>query len=77
MQVRVKFSGWPWQTIEPFWANEIDKTTGTKYGWNPLNIKGMGRFGGGWAIKFGIIVSSSFKDIVIELIIGSIRITFK
>lgn len=75
--MKIKATGWPWQTIEPFWANDADKTTGKKYGWNPFSVKGMGRFGGGWAFKFGITVSASLRDWVIDLGIGSIRITFK
>lgn len=71
---KITATGWPWQTIKPFWANELDKTTGQKYGWNPFSVKGMGRFGGGWAFKFGITVSSSFRDFVIDLGIGSIRV---
>lgn len=71
---KITARGWPWQTIEPFWANELDKTTGQKYGWNPFSVKGMGRFGGGWAFKFGVTVSSSFRDFVIDLGIGSIRV---
>lgn len=74
MMLKITASGWPWQTIKPFWANDVDKTTGQKYGWNPFSVKGMGRFGGGWAFKFGITVSSSFRDFVIDLGIGSIRV---
>ena len=73
--MKVKFSGWPWQRVDSHWASDLDKTTGEKYGWNPFSIKGMGRFGGGWAFKFGITASRSLRDVVIDLGIGSIRIT--
>lgn len=62
--------------MTPFWANILDKTTGTKFGWNPLNVKGIGRFGGGWAIKIGLCVSSSGKDWIFDIGLGSIRVTF-
>lgn len=71
---KVTASGWPWQHVGGHWASNLDKTTGEKYGWNPFKVKGMGRFGGGWAFKFGMTVSSSLRDIVIDLGIGSIRV---
>jgi hypothetical protein len=73
--MKVKFSGWPWQRVNPHWASNSDKTAGQKWGWNPFRVKGMGRFGGGWAFKLGITVSSSLRDFVIDLGIGSIRVT--
>ena len=75
--MKLKFSarGFPWQHTGNHWSNQLDKTVHEKYGWNPVIVKGMGRFGGGWAIKCGITISKDFKDFIIELIIGSIRIT--
>lgn len=73
--MKVKFRGWPWQHVSTHLASNLDKTTGEKYGWNPFKVKGMGRFGGGWAFKFGLTVSSDMRDVVIELGIGSIRVT--
>jgi hypothetical protein len=75
--MKIKARGWPWQTVDGHWASNVDKTTGQKYGWNPFSVKGMGRFGGGWAFKFGITGSSSLRDWVIDLGFGSIRITFE
>ena len=72
--MKVTFKGWPWQTVPVFWASELDRTTGEKWGWNPLKVKGMGRFGGGWAFSLGIAVSKTGRDIVLELGLGSIRI---
>jgi len=72
--MKITFRGWPWQRVNGFWANEVDKTIGQKWGWNPFSVKGLGRFGGGWAFKFGITMSASFRDIVLDLGIGSIRI---
>lgn len=69
--------GWPWQTVGGHWAANADKTAGQKYGWNPFNVKGMGRFGGGWAFKFGITISRSLRDWVFDLGLGSIRITYR
>lgn len=73
--MKVKFSGWPWQYVDSHWSSDLDQTTGEKWGWNPFKVKGAGRFGGWWAFKFGITVSSSLRDFVIDLGIGSIRIT--
>ncbi len=72
---KVKATGWPWQYVSDHWANRVDKNPRTKWGWNPFSVKGMGRFGGGWAFKFGITASRSLSDVVIYLGIGSIRIT--
>ena len=74
--MKVKASGWPWQYVKSHWASDMDKTTGERYGWNPFSVKGMGRFGGGWAFKFGITVSQSMRDIVIDIGIGSLRVSW-
>lgn len=73
--MKITAKGWPWQMVNHHWESSLDKTAGEKYGWNPFAVKGMGRFGGGWAFKFGITASRSFRDVVIDLGIGSIRIT--
>ena len=72
--MKVTFKGWPWQRVHSYWASGYDGTVGQKWGWNPFKVKGMGRFGGGWAIKIGVTVSKSLRDIVIDCGIGSIRI---
>lgn len=76
---RFKFTaaGFLWQKVRPFWASDLDKTTGQKYGWNPFSVKGMGRFGGGWAFKLGVQVSASMTDWVFDLGLGSIRVIYK
>jgi hypothetical protein len=74
---KITANGWPWQQVNQHWASNLDKTTGQKWGWNPFAIKGMGRFGGGWAFKFGVTVNQSLSDWVIDLGLGSIRITRK
>lgn len=75
--MKVTLRGFPWQSVDRHWATDLDKTTGTKWGWNPLEVKGMGRYGGGWAIKVGITASSDFKDVCIDTGIGQIRIVRK
>ena len=75
--IEITARGWPWQYVNPHWASNLDKTTGQRFGWNPFSVKGMGRFGGGWAFKFGIVISSSLKDWVIDLGIGGIRIMYR
>ena len=72
--MKIRARGWPWQHTSDFWANTLDKTRGQKWGWNPLSVKGMGRFGGGWAFKFGITISRDARDIVLDLGLGSIRV---
>ena len=74
--MKIKTSGWPWQRVGSHWSANADKTAGEKWGWNPFRVKGAGRFGGWWAFKFGITISSSLRDWVIDLGFGSIRITF-
>ena len=54
--MKITFDGWPWQHTSTHWANQVDKTVGERWGWNPFKVKGMGRFGGGWAFKFGILL---------------------
>ena len=76
-RTKITASGWPWQTTGRHWANQLDKTCGERYGWNPFSVKGMGRFGGGWAFKLGVTVSSSLRDWVIDLGLGSLRIQIK
>lgn len=76
-KLSVKFSGWPWQKTGNHWSNQVDKTVHQKWGWNPFNVKGMGRFGGGWAIKCGLTIGSAGRDIILDLILGSIRISWR
>ncbi len=69
----VAFEGFPWQTIksrDPLYSYHY----GEKWGWNPLLVKGSGRFGGGWAFKFGITSNENFRELVIDVGIGSIRL---
>lgn len=74
-KIKVTARGWPWQYVDPHWASKLDKTAGQRFGWNPFSVKGVGRFGGGWAFKFGITASRDWSDIVLDLGLGSIRIT--
>jgi hypothetical protein len=71
-KLNIKFRGFPWQT-----GDNWSIPAGAKFGWNPLKVIGMGRFGGGWAIKFGITISSKLDDWVFDLGIGSIRIQWR
>ena len=67
--MKITARGWPWQTSN-HWSNSNNE----KFGWNPLSVKGCGRFGGGWAIKIGITINKSFTDVIFDLGLGSIRI---
>jgi hypothetical protein len=75
--MKISARGWPWQTIGSHWSNQVDKTQGQKYGWNPFSVKGMGRFGGGWAFKLGVTTSQDLSDWVFDFGLGSVRINFK
>lgn len=71
--IYVLLEGFPWQTIksrDPFSSYH----NGEKWGWNPLKVKGSGRFGGGWAFKFGITSNQDFRELIIDVGIGSIRL---
>jgi hypothetical protein len=76
-ELRATARGWPWQRVDGHWASDADRTTGEKFGWNPFKVKGMGRFGGGWAFKLGIIASRDLRDICIDLAIGSVRFSLR
>ena len=77
MSIKVSAYGWPWQIVGGHWGSELDKTEGERFGWNPFKVKGAGRFGGWWAFKLGLTVSSTGRDVILELGIGAIRITKK
>ena len=76
-KLKITARGWPWQFVGAHWASNVDKTTGKRYGWNPFKVKGMGRFGGGWAFRLGVTIGGSLTDWVFNLGLGSIRITYR
>jgi hypothetical protein len=75
--IKITAKGWPWQQVSGHWSSAAGETNGQRYGWNPFVVKDAGRFGGWWAIKFGITISSSLRDWVFDLGIGSIRVSIK
>ena len=64
--------GFPWHVISK--SESFDQHIGEFWGWNPLKVKNSGRFGGGWAFKFGITSNENFRELVIDVGIGSIRL---
>ena len=65
--------GFPWQTIKT--RDPLNShLNGEKWGWNPFKVKSSGRFGGGWAFKFGITSNENFRELIIDVGIGSIRL---
>ncbi len=68
-KVSIKFKNWPWQIRPNFWANP-EGTSGKPWGW--FNVGGMGRFGGGWSFKLGIVAGRT--SVIIDLVFGSIHI---
>jgi hypothetical protein len=75
--MKITFSGLPWQRVYTHWSTDADRTKGQKWGWNPFSVKGMGRFGGGWAFKFGLTASGDMRDIILDFGLGSMRVRFK
>mgnify|MGYP000175522259 FL=1 len=71
--VYVLLEGFPWQTIKT--RDPLNShLNGEKWGWNPFKVKSSGRFGGGWAFKFGITSNENFRELIIDVGIGSIRL---
>lgn len=64
--------GFPWHLVSK--GESFDQHIGELWGWNPLKVKNSGRFGGGWAFKFGITSNENFRELVIDVGIGSIRL---
>ena len=64
--------GFPWHLVPK--DESFDKHNGELWGWNLLTVKNSGRFGGGWAFKFGITSNENFRELVIDVGIGSIRL---
>ena len=64
--------GFPWHVVSK--DESFDQHIGELWGWNPLKVKNSGRFGGGWAFKFGITSNENFRELIIDVGIGSIRL---
>lgn len=67
-RVLIKTRGCPWDDIEQSQFHDFPKG---KHGWNPLAVKGWGRYGGFWTTKIGIELGSSTA--VINFGLGSLR----
>lgn len=70
-KIKITTRGCPWHDVEqsPF----CDFPKG-KYGWNPFKVLGWGRYGGNWAIKFGVEIGSQMTNIHFGL--GTITIKY-
>ena len=64
--------GFPWHVVSK--DKPFDQHNGEFWGWNPFKVKSSGRSGGGWAFKFGITSNENFRELVIDVGIGSIRL---
>ena len=64
--------GFPWHLVSK--DESFDQHIGELWGWNPLKVKNLGRFGGGWAFKFGITSNENFRELIIDVGIGSISL---
>lgn len=70
-KIKITTRGCPWQDIEQSPFYNFPKG---KYGWNPFSVKGWGRYGGNWAIKFGIDIGSQRTSIHFGL--GTVTISY-
>lgn len=70
-KIKITTRGCPWQDIEQSPLYDFPKG---KYGWNPFKVLGWGRYGGNWAIKFGIEIGSQRTNIHFGL--GTIEINY-
>lgn len=70
-KIKITTRGCPWHDVEqsPF----CDFPKG-KYGWNPFKVLGWGRYGGNWAIKFGVEIGSQMTNVHFGL--GTITIKY-
>ena len=66
--------GFPWHLVSKDESLDLDQHIGELWGWNPLKVKSLGRFGGGWAFKFGITSNENFRELIIDVGIGSISL---
>ena len=66
-KLKITASKWPWMPCKEHWSHMGE--TPQVYGWK--SVPGMGRFGGGWRWKLGILVGK--KQIALDLIVGSIN----
>ena len=64
----IRFSRWPGQKMPKSIWNDGTST----YGWSRKSCGPMGRFGGGWRWKLGLLVGS--KSIHMDLIYGSVTV---
>ncbi len=67
-RITIKLERWPWQERAQHWASK--SKPGDRWGWRVPD--GMGRFGGGWSFKLGIMIGS--RSAIIDLLFGSVRI---
>ena len=70
-KITFKPYGWPWQVRPSCWSS--GNAQGSKWGWRTPD--GMGRFGGGWRWKLGIIIGRS--ECIVDLVFGGIRISWR
>lgn len=75
LPVYFEASRWPWHVKGSVGFLDDGKgvQVGEKYGWG-LNAGGLGRFGGGWAVKFGI--AGWGNSWLLDLVWGSLSVKF-
>lgn len=66
-RLKVTASGFPWQIRGGHWST---KEGGKPWGWGKCD--GMGRFGGGWDYKLGVMIGS--RSFILDILLGTIRI---
>lgn len=72
-RITIKATGWPWQIKNHSALLDFDTKVkvGERWGWKDPG--GMGRFGGGWRWKLGVMASG--RTVIFDLVFGSIRIS--
>lgn len=66
-RLRVTSRGFPWQFVTPHWSR--DTKQGERWGFG--RAKGMGRFGGGWDYKLGVMIGG--RSVILSLLFGELR----
>ena len=71
-----KWVNCPWQIKTTSAILDIGgRAIGEKWGWKFWADGGMGRFGGGWLCKAGVVVGKA--SLIVEWVFGSLRVTWK
>lgn len=76
LRVWVRTDRFPWHPKRSSALLDLDskRRVGERWGWS-LRHGGMGRFGGGWAVKLGVAVGGN-GAVMIDLLVGTLHLRF-